>query len=350
MTFKQNFHTRSKSSRGSSDTGRSRVKALLTGATGFIGTALVAPLLERGEAIHALVRPETARNPRKMAHLSDRSRVTIFIGKLDDPALVRRAVRGVDTVYHLAFLYGQAWLPQDFLTPNLRATEILLRASVEAGIRRFVLSGSVSVYGWRRAAWHWPVAEDAPLDGYGNYADTKILTEGLVRRFTDTHGLEHAIVRLPHVYGRGAATFEYFLSGLLPPALLARRPETVIDPTLLAGRAWHLVHVRDAVDGVLRAATRPEGRNDTFNIAGLSATTRSQLVAIVDGLVEAHSWGGRPARPHATFETIGFQIFDTSKAARRLRFAPKVSVSTGVAEVVHGLLEPQRRHCGSGRR
>jgi nucleoside-diphosphate-sugar epimerase len=248
---------------------------------------------------------------------------------------MRSAARGADLVFHLAFVYGRAWAAnQELLGPNVRATATVLKASVDAGARRLVLSGSVSVYGWAHPMSEWPLTEDATaLTGVGAYAETKLTSERLVRECTQRFGLEHAILRIPHVYGTGATTFEYFIDRLLPPAVPRRPVERVVDPTLLRGRIWQLIHVSDVADGIVRAGARPGGRNATLNIAGKAATTRAQLRRIVRDCVQRSS-------PHRGewLAPPSLQLFDIGKAQRLVGFVPRVSVQDGVSGVVEGLL------------
>jgi nucleoside-diphosphate-sugar epimerase len=323
------------------------MRVLVTGATGFIGKVVVQQLLDRGAAVCAFVRPESLRDVRKIRHLQHRPGVRIVSGRLDDARAVSVAVRGAEVVYHLAFLYREAWAPdQDFFNPNLRATTTVLRASVDAAVRRLVLSGSVSVYGWPHLPPEWPLTEEnTALNGTGSYAETKIESERLVRAFTERYGIEHAVLRIPHVYGPGAATFEYFINRLLSPTARARNVRPVVDPTLFWGNIWQLVHVTDVAESLIRAGTRAGGRNGTFNIAGPSAITRTQLRRIVleraqqDRPVAPWFRGARPGWPP-------FQIFDISKAERLLDFVPRVDVVDGLVDVVDRLLVSSDRSGG----
>ncbi len=165
------------------------MRVLVTGGTGFVGSHLVAELLERGHSVLCLVR-----DPEKAKRVLGASRAELVSGDLRDAAALRTACAGVDAVAHLAGLIA-ARNRDEFFQVNAEGTRALGEAAVGAGrVRRFVLVSSLTAAG--------PAARGAQLtaDGAGpvsNYGHSKRAGEDALRRL----GLEWTILRPPAVYG-----------------------------------------------------------------------------------------------------------------------------------------------------
>ncbi|MCB9517814.1 MAG: NAD-dependent epimerase/dehydratase family protein [Gemmatimonadales bacterium] len=172
------------------------MKALVTGATGFVGSHVVDRLLARGHEITALVRSAERARP-----LAERG-VRLVIGDLGDEAALRAATEGQDVVHHVAALTG-AVDEAAFLAANRDGTARLLRAAEAAGsVSRFVHVSSGAAGG--PAALGTPkvdAGDDRPVTMYGR---SKLAAESVVR----DAALPWTILRPPAVYGpRDTANF-----------------------------------------------------------------------------------------------------------------------------------------------
>ncbi len=118
------------------------MKTLVTGGTGFIGSAVVRRLLARGRAVRCLVEPGAP--PGNLDGL-DVERVE---GDILDPAAIARAIAGCDVVYHLAAIYA-LWLPDErkIYDVNVEGTKNVLFAARRAGVRRVVHTSSIAAFG-----------------------------------------------------------------------------------------------------------------------------------------------------------------------------------------------------------
>src|ERR671911_732671 len=115
---------------------------LVTGATGFVGSAVLRALLARGETVRALVRPSS--NRRNLDGLP----VEVAIGDLTDRQSLSQAVCGCQAVFHVAADY-RLWAarPADLYRNNVEGTRVLLEAAGEAGVVRIVYTSSVATLG-----------------------------------------------------------------------------------------------------------------------------------------------------------------------------------------------------------
>src|SRR5262249_13120164 len=126
--------------------------ALVTGATGFIGSHVVDALCNRGEAVHALVR-----DPTRAVALRERG-AQVTTGDMRDRSVLAGALRDVDTVFHCAAAVGDHVAPRDLFAHNVEGARQLLDASRSAGAHVLLLS-SLNVLGLRNLN---PAVEELP--------------------------------------------------------------------------------------------------------------------------------------------------------------------------------------------
>jgi uncharacterized protein YbjT (DUF2867 family) len=152
---------------------------LLTGATGSIGSQLLPMLLERGETVRCLVR-----EPRRLGQRRVRVQITLGdLGELADPYLLRQAVRGADTVVHLAATIRDQ-PPRRIEELNGLATVRLVRAAERAGVERFVFFSALNASAFQRTRFFRAkaLAEEAVL---GADLDSTVFAPSIVYDHSD---------------------------------------------------------------------------------------------------------------------------------------------------------------------
>lgn len=162
----------------------------VTGASGFVGAAVVRALLARGEDIRALVRPGRA-GPNL-----DNITIEHVTGDLRDIPAFAAQLTGCTALYHVAADY-RLWArnPKDLYDTNVDATENLIRVAAEAGVARIVYTSSVAVLGLN--ADETPSNEDSPValtDMVGHYKRSKFLAEQAAQRLVTEHQAPVVIV------------------------------------------------------------------------------------------------------------------------------------------------------------
>jgi len=162
---------------------------LVTGATGFLGSAVARALLARGETVRVLARPNSDR--RNLAGLS----VEIAEGSLEDQDSLRRAVHGCDTLFHVAADY-RLWVRDKsaMLRANVDGTVALMKAAQEVGVRRIVYTSSVAVLGHDERGIADEKTPSTLADMVGIYKQSKFLAEEEVKKLVRDHGLPAVIV------------------------------------------------------------------------------------------------------------------------------------------------------------
>src|SRR5580700_5787044 len=162
---------------------------LVTGATGFVGSAVVRTLLKAGQPVRALARLKSDR--RNLTGLS----AEIVQGSLEDPASLAAAVAGCRYLFHAAADY-RLWVPDPapMFRANVEGTRILMSAALDAGIERVVYTSSVATLG---LVPECSADEETPSkveDMVGPYKRSKFQAEEVVRDLTARSGLPAVIV------------------------------------------------------------------------------------------------------------------------------------------------------------
>jgi dihydroflavonol-4-reductase len=163
---------------------------LVTGATGFVGSAVVKALLARGQPVRVLIRAGSNRhNLRDLA-------VETVVGDLEEPSTLRRVVVGCKALYHVAADY-RLWTrrPAAMYRTNVDGTRALLRTAADAGVERIVYTSTVATLGVGPDGQ--PADETTPSsieDMIGHYKRSKYLAERAVQALIDRDGLPAVIV------------------------------------------------------------------------------------------------------------------------------------------------------------
>jgi nucleoside-diphosphate-sugar epimerase len=295
----------------------------------------------RGARVQAIVRTLQVRSPAGALASNE---------ALADPG----SLRGADVLVHAAAVPVRHRADAaGARSANLDLLERAMRAAASAGIRRFVLVGSVAVYGYSPRL---PITEDHPYAPRTPQAAIKVELEVRARRAARELGLELCIVRPAPTYGPGD-------HGMLETmaALIRAGTYRVVGP---GDNVLHHVHVDDVVEGVWLAGAHAEAAGDHFILAGpetITLAALSERVAAVVGrpLPRRHVPSGlaralatvadvaanrglaftsrEPPISHAVLDEMTLPVcFDVTKAQRHLGFAPRVGYAEGVTRTLRG--------------
>lgn len=301
------------------------MKALVTGAAGFIGSHLAERLVDSGASVTGIdcftdyyPRELKERNLKRLRQTPGFSLVERPLADADLPVLLE----GVTHVFHLAAQPGvrKSW-GRDFrvyTVNNVEATQVLLEACIGKPIERFVYASSSSVYGDEVVL---PMREDARPQPVSPYGVTKLAAEQLCYLYYVNYSLPTVSVRYFTVYGprqRPDMGFTRFFT-----ALMRDEPVTMFGD----GRQTRdFTFMADAVSATIAAATRgkPGG---VYNIGGGS---RVQLLDVFELIRQVT---GRPLRIERLEPQRGDMrdtYADTARARADLAFAPTVTLEQGL--------------------
>jgi len=258
---------------------------LVTGGAGFIGSNLVDALVARGYAVRVLDNLSTG----KRSNLSDAAGVELIEGDVADAQVVRRAVRGVRAVVHLAAVASvQASVDDPVGThqSNLVGTLNLCEAMREEGIRRVVFASSAAVYGNNGEGQ--AIDEDTPKAPLTPYAADKLASEHYLDFYRRQHGLEPVIFRFFNIFGpRQDPSSPY--SGVI--SIFTERAQKGLPIAVFGDgeQTRDFLYVGDLVEVLAQALECSEVEAGAINVGLNRATSLNELLAAIGDVL-----GGLP--------------------------------------------------------
>ena len=291
-------------------------KVLVTGGAGFIGSHLCEGLIARGLEVRVLDNLSYGRRdwvPPAAEFLE---------GDIRDPDACRRATAGVHGVFHLAAMSrsGPSQEQIELCTAsNIVGTQNMLLAARDAGVKRFIYSGSSTYYGSRPP----PHRESDPSDLLNIYGVTKRVGEQYTLLFDQGFDLPSLVLRYFNVYGpRQPETGAY---ALVLGIFLKRRAEGKVLEIHGDGRQRRdFVHVRDVVAANV-AAYESAVRGEVFNVGSGASLSVKELADLISPN-QVHT----EARKGDSLATLA----DISKIKAQLGWSPKISFTEGLKELL----------------
>lgn len=313
------------------------MRVLATGASGFLGRAVAAALVDAGHEVRTL-----QRRPSTVPGATD------VLGSVTDPARVARAMDGVEGVVHLAAKVSLAGDPDDFRRVNVEGTSTMLDAAARAGVTRFVQVSSPSVAHTGSSLAGVGAEPASPDHARGDYARTKAAAELLALR-RDSEAMRVLAVRPHIVWGPGDTQL---IERVVERARRGRVPllsggTALIDTTYVDNAASAIVaalHRADAAHGKAYVVTNGEPRPVADILAGicLAAGVPAPRWSIPAGLARAAGsavervWAIRPGSdepPMTRFlaeQLSTAHWFDQRETRAALDWAPTVSIDEGL--------------------
>jgi dolichol-phosphate mannosyltransferase len=299
-------------------------RAIITGATGFVGANLARRLLCDGHEVHLLVRREHC--SWRIEHIRDQIQMhEIDFQDADSVNCIVAKIKP-NWIFHLA-TYGAYSSQEDVDTiykTNLFGTINLLNACCRTGFESFVNTGSSSEYGLKSNA----PAEDEILEPNSNYAIAKAAATHFCQYTANKHQLNIPTLRLYSVYGPYEepsrlipSLVKYGFIGSLPP---------LVDPKI----SRDFVYIDDVCDAfILAAKMTSKSYGAIFNVGTGIQTSLEDLVALTRRLFnidQIPKWGSMPNR---LWDTTNWQA-NINKIESELEWSPKYTLQSGFSETI----------------
>jgi NAD dependent epimerase/dehydratase len=317
-------------------------KVLVTGAEGFIGSHLTERLVREGCEVRAMALYNSFNSAGWLDTVAPetRSSIEILASDVRDPNAMRHAVKGCDTVFHLAALIAipySYYAPDSYVDTNIRGTVNVLQAARDAGVAKVVHTSTSEVYG---TAQFVPITEEHPVVGQSPYSASKIGADHLALSFYSSFDLPVAVIRPFNVYGPRQS-----MRAVIPTIItqLARGERKVGLGATAPTRDFSFV--ADTVGGFLAVARSAKAAGEVINIGSgfeISIGDAARLIADVMGVeieIQTEAQRLRPAKSEVE------RLFASAdKAQRLLGWMPSYGglegFRRGLAETTRWFSEP----------
>lgn len=295
--------------------------ALVTGGAGFIGSHLVAELLERGFEVTVL--DNLSMGNRSAVD----SRARFVKGDVRSQEDVNKALRGVDCVFHLAAkvtIRGSFEMFYEDVDVNMMGTMNLLRCLDPEVVRHFTLASSMAVYA--DSPTPDPVSESHRCEPISPYGVSKLASERLCGMILENKGIPFTALRYFNTFGPGQRFTPYVGVITIFATKLLRGEQPVIFGDGEQRRDF--VYVKDIVSGTIASL---DGAPGTYNLGTAQATSVNQLAEL---LIKRINPGMRAAYAPEQSGELRFSIANINAATSKLGYKPEHSLETDIDSVI----------------
>lgn len=318
-------------------------KVLITGADGFIGSHLTERLIARGAQVRAFVMYNAFNTWGWIDTFSpgEREGIDVVCGDIRETDVLKRALRDVDIVFHLAALIAIPYSyvsPASYVKTNIEGTLNLLQTGLECGVEKIIHTSTSEVYG---SAHYTPIDEKHPLQGQSPYSASKIGADMLAESFYRSFNLPVTTVRPFNTYGPRQSA-----RAIIPTIILQ-----MLRGTRLRIGSLHPVrdftYVTDTAEGFIKAAETGGINGSVINLGANRGISVGELIEKVAQLmgqevtIECEDKRVRP--PHSEVSRL---ICSNQKAQELLGWQPTIRLEEGLRETIDWLKHNKRVYKG----
>jgi len=296
-----------------------KIRSIVTGGAGFIGSHVTDRLLAEGHKVTVVDNFSTGR-PDNLKHHSGNPDLEVIRQDINDLNALKSVFAGADRVFHLAALADivpSIVNPVEYYRSNVTGTMCVMEAARFCGMKKVIYTASSSCYG---IPDEYPTKETAEIRPQYPYALTKFLGEQTALHWGQVYNMPVVSLRLFNVYGTRSRTSGTYgaVFGVFLAQKLNNKPFTIVgDGT----QTRDFTYVTDVAEAFF-AASRSPLRNEIFNVGSGNTYSVNKLVELLGG--KTIHIPKRPGEPDCTFA-------DISKITANLSWRPKVPFQTGVA-------------------
>lgn len=307
-----------------------RNRILVTGAGGFIGSHLTEKLIKSGCKVRAFVRYNSKNNWGWLEESKYKKDIEFYSGDVRDFDSVYDAMRGCNTVYHLAALIG---IPYSYISPaayiatNIGGTYNILQGAKLLGVENVLITSTSEVYG---SAKYTPIDEEHPISPQSPYAASKASADHIALSYYRSFNLPVKIVRPFNTYGPRQSA-----RAVIPTIIT----QVLTRNKIRLGSLYplrDLTYIDDIVSGFIGAAGTSRTVGNVINLGSGSDISVGELVNKILTVAKKKANiipDDRRVRPRKS--EVGRLCADISKTRKLIAWSPRVSLDKGLRNTLH---------------
>jgi len=312
----------------------SNKKVLVTGAGGFIGSHLVEAVVRKGCKVRAFVHYNSFNSWGWMDYLNQakdiKNYIEIFSGDVRDPYGVKKAMRDIDIVFHLAALIGIPYSynsPESYVDTNIKGTLNILQAGRELEIQKIIHTSTSEVYG---TAQFTPITEEHPINPQSPYSATKAAADFVALSFYRSFNTPATVIRPFNTYGprqSARAIIPTIISQIISKETKVRLGDVYPKRDF--------IYVKDTVQGFIDAAESDKSVGKVIHIGSSSEISISELANLIaklmDSKIEIEVADERKRPEKSEVERL---LADNGRARELIGWSPRYKLEDGIAETI----------------
>jgi len=303
-------------------------KVLITGSDGFIGSHLVERFLKEKCVVRAFVFYNSFNSWGWLDTLPTEvlNQVEIFAGDIRDPFTVRKAVKDVDIICHLAALIGIPYsyiAPDSYIDTNIKGTLNVVQAAKSSSLEKVIITSTSETYG---SAIYVPIDEKHPYQPQSPYSASKISADHVAMSYYHSFNLPISIIRPFNTYGPRQST-----RAIIPTIItqILKGKEVIELGSLFPTR--DLTYVLDLCDAYVKMCKKDNIEGEIINIGSSNEISIKDLANLIKELMDSDiDIISTDKRKRPEKSEVSRLFADSSKARELIDWKPKKSLREGL--------------------
>jgi len=314
-----------------------KVKVLVTGADGFIGSHLCEMLVDKGYQVTALSQYNSFNNWGWLEDVSCIDQIEVLTGDVRDPHYCKHITRDVDVIYHLAALIAIPYsyvAPASYVDTNIKGTLNICQAAKENGVKRVIHTSTSEVYG---TAQYVPIDENHPMQPQSPYSATKIAADAMAMSFYNSFDLPVTIARPFNTYGPRQSA-----RAVIPTIItqIAKGIKEIKLGDMTPTRDFN--YVEDTCRGFVALAECDSSIGETVNIGSNTEISIGDTLTLIKELMGSDVKFVSDEQRIRPEKSEVFRLWcDNSKIEKLTGFRAEVNIREGLQKTIDWITQPE---------